>query len=303
LQRARADASRSWIARNRRRLTALTATAAATTSSALIGHLRNALASDDHSPLYEQVAAAILADIRSGLLEPGMMLPKEVELAAELGVSRQTVNQAMTSLAHRGFLVRRRGIGTFVSSAEIEQPLNNLYSFIRSVTAQDHEPGNRMLGSRATIEAPASMLLTGDPDGLLFEIGRLRLIDHEPFVVEYVYFPREIGEQVPLDRLERGELLYDLLRECVGIAISRAEETLHAVVTRRIESTLLNIPAGSPAFLVERRGFIGAQMVEFRRSLIRGDRYQFRVDLVGDSLDEPSATGSNGPTSQTHTPR
>ena len=269
-------------------------TAGEIVSTTLIDHLRDALAKDDRSPLYEQVAAAILEDIRSGLLAPGMVLPKEIELAAELGVSRQTVNQAMTSLAHRGFLIRRRGIGTFVASAEIEQPLNNLYSFIRSVTAQAHEPGNRMLGSRTTIEAPASMLLTGDPDGLLFEIGRLRLIDDEPFVVEYVYFPREIGERVPLGRLERGELLYDLLRECAGITISRAEETLHAVVTRRIESTLLTIPAGSPAFLVERRGFVGSQMVEFRRSLIRGDRYQFRVELMGESLDEPVATHSSG---------
>ena len=112
----------------------------------------------------------------------------------------------------------------------------------------------------------------------------------------------EIGEQVPLDRLERGELLYNLLRECAGITISRAEETLHAVVARRIESTLLNIPAGSPAFLVERRGFVGARMVEFRRSLIRGDRYQFRVDLMGDSLDEPSAARSPGAIRQIGTP-
>jgi GntR family transcriptional regulator len=289
LQRSRADHSHSGIARHRGRLIDLETTVNDTSTSRLVDHLRDALARDDRSPLYEQVAAAILEDIRSGLLAPGTVLPKEIELAAELGVSRQTVNQAMTSLAHRGFLIRRRGIGTFVATAEIEQPLNNLYSFIRSVTAQAHQPGNRMLGSRTTIEAPASMLLTGDPDGLLFEIGRLRLIDEEPFVVEYVYFPPEIGERVPLDRLERGELLYDLLRECAGITISRAEETLHAVVTRRIESTLLTIPAGSPAFLVERRGFIGAQMVEFRRSLIRGDRYQFRVELMGDSLDEPPA--------------
>ena len=87
---------------------------------------------------------------------------------------------------------------------------------------------------------------------------------------------------MPLDLLERGELVYDLLREHFGITISRAEETLHVVVARRIEATLLNIPAGSPAFLVELRGFAGAQMVEFQRSLIRGDCYQFRVDFMSD---------------------
>ena len=258
--------------------------------TALVERLREALAQDDRSPLYEQVAAVILADIRAGFLVPGMALPKEIDLAAALGVSRQTVNQAMTSLAHRGFLTRRRGIGTFVAEPEIEQPLNGLYSFIRSVAAQSHRPGNRMLGARTTIEAPASMLLTGDPNGLLLEIGRLRLIDDEPFVLEYVYFPIELGRLVPLDRLERGELLYDLLIECAGATISRAEETLHAVVARRVESTLLEIPAGSPAFLVERRGYANGRLIEFRHSLIRGDRYQFRVDLEGDSLAERAPT-------------
>ena len=48
-------------------------------------------------------------------LAPGEKLPNEVELAAELGVSRATLREAVRTLAARGVLEVRRGKGTFVS--------------------------------------------------------------------------------------------------------------------------------------------------------------------------------------------
>lgn len=45
---------------------------------------------------------------------PGDLIPSEVELAAELGCSRMTVNRALRSLAERGFVDRKRKAGTRV---------------------------------------------------------------------------------------------------------------------------------------------------------------------------------------------
>ena len=47
--------------------------------------------------------------IRLGVLAPGESLPPERELAAKLGVSRDTVRDAIKSLADAGYLVSRRG--------------------------------------------------------------------------------------------------------------------------------------------------------------------------------------------------
>ena len=57
--------------------------------------------------------------------KPGDKLPNEVELSAQLGVSRATLREAIRTLAARGVLEVRRGRGTFVSSRveEIEDPL------------------------------------------------------------------------------------------------------------------------------------------------------------------------------------
>ena len=109
-------------------------------------------------------------------------------------VSRQTVNQALTTLARRGLLTRRRGVGTFIAEPYIEQPLDGLYSFIRTLSSQGRLPSTKILGYRVTIDDQASTLLTGAHAGLVFEIGRLRLVDGEPFVVETIYLPVDCGE-------------------------------------------------------------------------------------------------------------
>ena len=66
---------------------------------------------------FEDTVGRLLQTIRLGVLEPGESLPPERELAARLGVSRDTVREAIKSLADAGYLVSRRGRygGTFLA--------------------------------------------------------------------------------------------------------------------------------------------------------------------------------------------
>jgi Bacterial regulatory proteins, gntR family/TIR domain len=68
------------------------------------------------SPLYEQVKVLILRQIEEGEFAPGEAIPIEQELAARFKVSQGTIRKAVDTLCEDGFLVRRQGIGTFVSS-------------------------------------------------------------------------------------------------------------------------------------------------------------------------------------------
>ena len=65
----------------------------------------------------QRLYARIVAEKR---LRPGDKLPNEVELSAQLGVSRATLREAIRTLAARGVLEVRRGRGTFVS-ARVEE--------------------------------------------------------------------------------------------------------------------------------------------------------------------------------------
>lgn len=66
---------------------------------------------------FEDTVERLLQTIRLGVLQPGESLPPERELSARLGVSRDTVREAIKSLAEAGYLVTRRGRygGTFLA--------------------------------------------------------------------------------------------------------------------------------------------------------------------------------------------
>lgn len=68
---------------------------------------------------FEDTVERLLQTIRLGVLRPGESLPPERELATRLGVSRDTVREAIKSLADAGYLVSRRGRygGTFIADA------------------------------------------------------------------------------------------------------------------------------------------------------------------------------------------
>jgi GntR family transcriptional regulator len=236
------------------------------------------LDSDSTIPLYEQIAKGLRDAIESGALEPGSALPSEPEIAASFGVSRQTVNVALTKLAQRGLLTRKRGTGTFVAQPFVEQPLGGLYSFIHTLESQGRLPGARLLGFRLVVDDRASPLLAEDDASLVHEIKRLRLVDGEPFAVETTYLPMACGQSLPMDRLETTPL-YDLLETYCGLTVTHADETLRPVTLDRTDASLLAVRPGEPAFLVERIGYAGERPVELRLSIIRGDRYRFTVAL------------------------
>ncbi len=248
------------------------------TPSELVGQIAASIDPTQRTPLYEQIAHAIGLLVTRGELPPGTMLPREPDIAAAMGISRQTVNQALTLLARRGIVTRRRHVGTVVAEPFVEQPLGELYSFLHTLTAQGRIVQSRLLGYRTTLDDIASPLLTGSPDSLVFEITRLRLVDGEPFVVETIFVPLDCGQQLPLERLAH-ETLYDLLRSCCAIDVTHADETVRPITLDRQEAALLTLASGDPAFLVERIGHAEIRAVEFRRSVIRGDRYRFRIRL------------------------
>lgn len=66
---------------------------------------------------FEDTVARLLQTIRLGLVQPGEALPSERELAIRFSVSRDTVRDAIRSLAEAGYLQSKRGRygGTFVN--------------------------------------------------------------------------------------------------------------------------------------------------------------------------------------------
>jgi GntR family transcriptional regulator len=246
--------------------------------------LRASLLLDDRRPRYEVVQQALERAIRSGELPANAVLPTELDLADALGISRQTVRHALNELTRSGLLTRRRGVGTFVSSPPIEHPLGQLSSFVRTLAMEGEPPPSRLLGIRFTIDEFASPLLTGSADGVVFEMSRIFSVEGEPFALERIFLPEEIGGLLPVDGLSTA-VIDDLIRERAGIEVDRGSEFLELVSVGREEAVLMKMDRGDPAFLITRTAAAGERTVELRRSLVRGDRARFRIELRGAHLE------------------
>lgn len=69
------------------------------------------------SSLVKQIAEQLVQRIESGAWKVGERIPPEPELVEQLGISRNTLREAVQALIHTGMLEARQGDGTYVRSS------------------------------------------------------------------------------------------------------------------------------------------------------------------------------------------
>jgi GntR family transcriptional regulator len=221
-------------------------------------------------------------------LQIGEAIPSERRLSSELGVSRLTLRAALDDLVREGYLVRRHGSGTFVSEPKIAQQLT-LTSFSEDMRRRGMVPDSRMIGLENVHAGPQiSRALNISPADRVFRIVRLRLADGEPMALETLQVPVSLVPGLTAAQLEHASW-YELLEERYNVVIASGLQTIEPTVTNEEESELLHVPLHSPAFLFERTSHTReGRIVEFVRSIYRGDRYRLVAELS--QRREPSVT-------------
>jgi GntR family transcriptional regulator len=112
----------------------------------------------------------------------------------------------------------------------------------------------------------------------------LRIADGEPLLLETLYLPANLAAALDSRTLEH-ESVYDALEQAHGLRATHARETIRPVVLSREDARRLNVRVGSAAFLVERVTLAGTRTIEWRQSLVRGDRYLYSVELAREGVD------------------
>jgi GntR family transcriptional regulator, transcriptional repressor for pyruvate dehydrogenase complex len=100
----------------------------------------------DREKLYTAIVDQILEGIRSGAYSPRSALPAERTLAAQLGVSRASLREAIRVLEHAGVLDVRTGSGTFVSDDGLSKGASLR---ARAVLVGEHSPLDVLAARRA----------------------------------------------------------------------------------------------------------------------------------------------------------
>ena len=102
--------------------------------------------------LSDEIASRVRALIEEQQLEAGMKLPAERQLAAQLGVSRNSLREALATLVSEGVLVSRRGGGTFVRWQHDDWSEQNIVQPLKTLMENDPDYSFDILEARHAIE-------------------------------------------------------------------------------------------------------------------------------------------------------
>jgi len=230
-------------------------------------------------PAAERVRTLLLDQIQQGLLKPGERLSAERDLAADLGVSRSTVRQALASLEDAGE-VRRvpgRGGGTFIRGRKVERDLSKVVGVPALLRAQGMTSGSRIVSTGMVVADEETCTALGlAPGSYVLDVVRIRLADGAPISLEHVRLPAERFPRL-LD-LPLGGSLYDLLAEHYETDPGEAEERIEVAPASADEASILATEPGAPLLSI-RRTTCDADGVPFEYShdLFRADRTTITV--------------------------
>jgi GntR family transcriptional regulator len=211
--------------------------------------------------LAERVAESLRSMILEGALKPGAQLPTEPDLSKALNVSRSTLRSALERLEREGFVLRRRGVGTFVA----EEPLtvNNLnlnWGVTQVIRSTGATPGIAEL--RVTLEFASlreAKRLELSPASRVVLVERVRTADGRRVVFARDVVPLNLmvsgGQDVPISELEaflvEHQSMYSFFRERLAFEPHHAVAWLRPMIADHTVAEKLTIPLGEGILYLE----------------------------------------------------
>ena len=222
---------------------------------------------------------AIAAAIHKGVLKPGDYLPPEVWLTEILGVSLGTVQAALRQLQQMGAIVRRRGDGTRVASAE---PLGRdiwHFRFVDKATGQPLRISKERLSiDRLSDTGVWTEFLGGAPDYV--RIRRQVTLQDETLVGAEMFLS---AKAVPgLEAVDPEELdmvnIRPYLEERFSMAAADASHVVQTGVVDAVSAEAFGLARGLEVLEIHARAITTAHPpVYFQRILVPSARCGFLI--------------------------
>lgn len=200
--------------------------------------------------LVEQVRQSLLGDLTSGKLEPGAKLANENDLAERFAVSRSTIREAVGSLMDAGYLARRHGSGTYVtSSSRTRHPLETTVSYTAMIRASGRTPSEMIVSKsvRAPIETERELLGLPDSESLI-DVERVRFADRRPVIYSRDQIPVALLGAYGQDTLDSS--LYAILARAGHPVTSATARLIPTAATAKL-AKLLMVKRGSPLLHID----------------------------------------------------
>lgn len=230
------------------------------------------------TPLHVQAERILRQMINTEKYCSGAILPNEVDLARELGISRNTLRQAINRLVTEGLLIRKKGVGTSVNTlGKASSNARNWLSFSQEMKALGIAIKNYEL--HICWETPPEEVCRffhAKSDVRMLRMSRVRGSEQSPIVYFYSYFNPKIGMTGEEDF---AKPLYSILEQRYGVVVRKSVEEVSAMLADEDLAGKLNIRMGDP-ILKRKRQVLDAQNtpVEYNVGYYRADSFTYHIE-------------------------
>lgn len=221
--------------------------------------------------------------IARGALAEGDPLPTEQSLGAQFGVSRITVRRALADLAERGYIERRRGVGSFVRQHDQGNVPEVGVSYVDGIKQIQFETDTEVIEFDNS-RPPPSVSRRLEISGPALHVLRLRRERRtaEPLMITEAWLPTALSAVATRSALA-GSALYDLL-SASGVLIDKVDHEMTAEAAGPATARLLDIPIGSAVMRVNRVAYVNGAPHHFLSILSSPNRSRV---VVSQTTTEP----------------
>jgi GntR family transcriptional regulator len=199
-------------------------------------------------PLYLQLRDALAERIASGEWKSGDIIPNEVDLARELGVSQGTVRRSLDLLESEHVVTRRQGRGTFVNDPDSQAYRFNNFRLANGAAAPtDASTLDIVMAEASDSECARLQLITGDQ---VYRISRIRSHLGRAFMIEGASLPAALFPQLVERALQSHRLVE--IAQAYSLLLGNAEERILIGTCSPLAAEALNLAPGTPVLILDR---------------------------------------------------
>lgn len=230
-------------------------------------------------PLHSQIETYLRTLIAQEEYRSGSsFLPKEVTLAKKLGVSRNTVRQAVNTLAQEKLIERKKGVGTKVINKKIVTRLDNWISFTKEMRKQGIEVVNYLVHI-SLVTAPSEVYdaLSVSKSKKIWKLEKVRGSKKAKYLYSVSYFHPRVGITGNENFVTP---LYELLETAHDTIVATSKERISAIKANKELSAILDVASKIP--ILKRERLVcdrGDRPVEFNVVYYHTDYFTYDIEI------------------------
>jgi GntR family transcriptional regulator len=234
------------------------------------------------TPLYKEVKRLLTETISIGEWKPSTAIPAEWKLAERFNVAIGTVRKAVDELVSENILIRQQGRGTFVAAHNRARLMFHFFHIVHSDGGKETPEVVMLSFSNGVASDEEATHLNIKAGAKVFRIRNVLRLGGEPIIFDTITIPQALFPKLTATKFRsRPNTIYHLYQSAYGITVVRSAERLRACLSDLESADILALKVRAPLLEIRRVAMtFNDAPVEFRRSLVNTDHYEYFSDLA-----------------------